>query len=868
MSWPASWSKRVLLAVAGLLVVAPVAAAATATIAVRRSFPEVEGEVEVAGLDGEVTVSRDARGVPTITADTSDDLFRAQGYVHAQDRFWEMDFRRHTTAGRLAELFGPDQLATDRFVRTLGWRRVAEAELDLLDEETIAMLEAYAEGVNAWMDGRTGSALSLEHALLPVTGAGGYEPEAWTPADSVAWLKAMAWDLRSNLRAELERGRLAPLDLGDGRDWQDLYPPYPEDRHAPILPDSLLAQVRDGDPGDAGAGGNAAGGTFSPTPASVGGALADAGEALDASPALLGDGRTPGLGSNSWVIGPERSATGAPLLANDPHLGSSLPSVWYQVGLRCREVTDDCPYEVTGFSFSGMPGVVIGTNAEVAWGFTNLAPDVTDLYVERIRDGEYATEDGWEPIETRQETFEVAGGEPVTETVRSTRHGPLLSDVDEAAAEIAADGEVATADEARVRHEVALAWTALEPRPTLDAIIGFMQADDWDSFRDAAADFEVPSQNLVYADREGHIGYQAPGRIPVRERGDGTVPVPGWTGEYAWEGYLDFDELPSVLDPDEGAIVTANQAVLPRGVEPFLTADPDPGYRSQRIRELLGDRDELTLDGLAAIQNDAHNANAEVLVPLLVDLDLSEAADASGEGDEGELARDAQQLLVDWDRQDDASSAAAAVFNATWRHLLARTFHDELPDFAHPSGGSRWWEVVRDLVEQPDAAWWDDLDTPEREERDEVLAAAMLDAVDELTDRFGDDPDAWRWGELHTLELTHPTFGASGIAPVEEIFNRGPLETSGGTSIVNATGWDAAEGYQVGVVPSMRMLVDLGDLDASRWANHTGASGRPFHPHYTDQADAWRDGETYPLPFTDEAVEDAMVDRLVLTPDG
>jgi penicillin G amidase len=335
----------------------------------------------------------------------------------------------------------------------------------------------------------------------------------------------------------------------------------------------------------------------------------------------------------------------------------------------------------------------------------------------------------------------------------------------------------------------------------------------------------VPSQNLVYADVEGNIGYQAPGRIPERRSHDGTYPVPGWTGEHGWDGMLDFDDLPMRYNPDEGIIVTANEAVLPEGAEPFLSRDHDVGYRADRIRQLLGDRSDLDLDDLATVQLDEHNANAEALVPHLLAVDVPE-----------EVAP-AQRLLRNWDRQDRPDSAPAAFFNATWRHLLEVTFHPQLPDWAAPSGGSRWWEVVRHLLDEPDSEWWNDPDQDDVDDRDDVLAAAMTAAHRELTEILGADEEAWRWGELHTLELTHASFGSSGVGVMERLFNRGPLEVGGGTSVVNATGWNAALGYGVDWVPSMRFLVDLGDLDAGRWIHLTGQSGRPFHEHYTDQVD-------------------------------
>jgi penicillin G amidase len=870
------WVRRIGGVLAVVVVMVVLVASVGGVVAVRRSFPDVDGIVAVRGLTGEVRVERDELGVPTIIASDVDDLFLAQGFVHAQDRFWEMDLRRHVTAGRLSELFGASQLGTDRFIRTLGWRRVAEAEVELVAPETRRMLEAYATGVNAWMDGRRGSALSLEHALLPVTGAGGYRPEPWTAADSLAWLKAMAWDLRSNMETELERARMLGVDLGPGRTWEDLYPAFDADRHPTILPWGGAVV------GDAfvPATGEAVAPTTVPAPVlpAAGGDRSDVADtrsialdpavqdalaatwlALASSPSLLGDGAASGVGSNSWVIAGSRSASGAPLLANDPHLAPAMPSIWYQVRLRCAPVTDACPYDVAGFSFSGMPGIVIGHNDTIAWGFTNLGPDVADLVVERVRGDQVDTPRGPVPLRTLTETIRVAGGPDETVTIRLTPNGPLLSDVSADLREVAAGPSVPrragdAAGAGAEEYAVALRWVALDPAPTADAVPGLMAARSFDAFRRAAARFEVPSQNLVYADREGNIGYQAPGRIPVRNGHDGTLPVAGWTEQAPWVRYLTFDELPYTYNPPAGMIVTANQLVLPPGSTPFLHVDVSFGQRGARIVELLGDRDQLTLDDLAAVQLDNHNANAATLVPYLLAVS----------GDPRVTA--VQTLLTDWDHQDDADSAASAAFNATWRALLARTFHDELPDWAWPSGGGRWWEVVRGLLDDPTSAWWHDEATAVRRTRDDVLVLAMTDAHDELTDMLGSDPDAWRWGTLHTLTLRHGTFGSSGIAPIERLFNRGPLEVAGGTDIVNSNSWYAVDGYEVVWVPSMRMLVDWGDPDGGRWIHLTGQSGRPFHRHYSDQAEPWRDGGYSTMPFTPAATAATASRVLVLQP--
>lgn len=843
----------VLLLVAGLVV---------GMVLVRRPLPQTSGTIELPGLTGEVEVIRDEHGIPQIYADTIDDLMRAQGFVHAQERFFEMDVRRHATAGRLSELFGEDALETDTFVRTMGWRQVAEEELALIEPATRAALEAYADGVNAYLADRSPSQIALEYTVLDLGGLD-YRPEEWTPVDSLAWLKAMAWDLRGNMQDEIDRV-LTATAVGQQRA-ADLYPAYPFDEHRPIVGQgAVVDDVFEQDATMAGTRNPRRPPWTADRPEAVR-ALADVGAGLDRMPAWLGRGD--GLGSNSWVVDGEHSSTGEPLLANDPHLGVSMPGVWMQVGLHCREVTDDCPLDVAGFSFSGVPGVIIGHNADIAWGFTNLGPDVTDLYVERLRGDQWRHGRELLPLRTRKETIEVAGGDDVTITVRSTAHGPLLSDVDDVLADVADDAPMSRpgdpADAGSKEYAIALAWTALQPSTTADAILALNQAGDWDEFREAVSDFAVPAQNLVYADREGHIGYQAPGLVPIRKSGnDGLWPSAGWRPENDWTGeFVPFDALPNVLDPDEGFVATANQAVIDpdRADYPYhLTDDWDRGYRSQRIRELLVEEGELSMAEMADLQLDDRNPMAPVLTPYLLEAELP-----------GGYYSDGQELLEGWDFGQPAESPAAAYYNAVWRNLLEATFHDELPEDVWPDGGQRWFAVLERLLRHPSDDWWDDVATEEVvEHRDDVIQQAMRAARDELTSRQSPVADEWEWGELHRLELRSSTLGESGVGAVERLFNRGGWEAAGSSSAVNATSWDAAEGYDVTAAPSMRMVVSLADFDASRWVSLTGVSGHPFSDHYTDQTDLWAEGETLPWAFSRDAVQAAEEDTLTLAPAG
>ncbi|HSK97744.1 MAG TPA: penicillin acylase family protein, partial [Euzebyales bacterium] len=745
-----------------------------------------------------------------------------------------------TTAGRLAELFGESQVETDRFIRTMGWRRVAEQEWRLLTPETQQMFRDYTEGVNAYLRGRTPGELSLEYAVLGLQRPG-YVPEPWTPVDSLAWLKAMAWDLRGNSEDEISRVQLTetlPVER-----IEQLWPQYPFDVRAPIVTGPTAA--------------SSASSSARAVPAAelvrARPLLTRLSDRLAALPTMLGPAGAE-LGSNAFAVAGDRTATGAPLLANDPHLGPSLPSIWYQMALHCRQVSDACPYAVTGVTFSGMPGVIIGHNDRIAWGFTNLGPDVADLVIERLGGGGYEHAGRTLPLSERRETIRVAGGDDVTITIRETGHGPLLSDASETLRTVGQRAPAAGGDQPD-DLAVALRWTALRPGRTADALGALNRARNWEEFRAAATSFDVPAQNLVYADIDGNIGYQAPGRIPVRAPGDdGRWPVAGWTGAHDWQGYVPFDDLPSMLNPEEGFVVTANQPVVGADVRPFFSSDYDYGWRSQRLRDLLAGADELQPDDLQTLQMDAHNGIAEVLVPLLTAVEVPD-----------DVAQ-ARALLTGWDLQQTADSAAAAYFGAVWRHLLERTFRDEIPPDTLIDGGDRWQEVIRGLADDADAQWWDDVDTAAREGRDDVLRAALVDAHAELSDRLGTDPAEWRWGALHTLPLRHMTLGSSGVPAVESVFNRGAVEVGGGSAIVNNTGWRASEGYDVIAVPSMRMVVDLFDWDASRWVNTTGASGHAFSRHYTDQAQRWAEGGAVPMRWSRAAVRAGAVEHLVLTP--
>ncbi len=890
--------RRVGIGVVAVLVVVMVGAAITALTVSRRPLPDASGEYRINGLDGEVQVLRDDLGIPQIYASTSHDLFLTQGYVHAQDRFFEMDFRRHVTAGRLSELVGEAGLDVDRTIRTLGWRHVAEQELPLLSPETREYLQAYADGVNAYIGSREPGQLAMEYSVLGLQ-VDVPDIEPWTSVDSLAWLKAMAWDLLGNYDEELGRAAVYGQAQGYGGDValdmvNAIYPGYPTERNLPVLttPELLESNAElEASEGATGADGTDASGASGPgglgDGAGVEQALADVSAALDAVPALLGEGD--GLGSNSWVVSGEHTSSGLPLLANDPHLGISQPGIWYQNGLHCTTVGTECPFDVAGFSFAGLPGVVIGHNADLGWGFTNMYSDAVDLFLERVYpDGTYLVDGERVPLTEREEVISVNGGADVTISVRSTGHGPIVSDVLAASRGATGGPPQENQPPAGVSgFSVAMQWTALTPGRTADAIFMLDTASTPEDVAAAAASFEVPSQNIVFATTSGDIGYQAPGKVPLRADvtdgpvpSDGSWPRPGWDSRYDWQGFVDAADMPSVLNPEEGFVVAANQAVEAPGEEPFLSRDFDYGYRSQAIRDalegLIADGVEMTAQHMTDIQLIDVNPYAEMLVPVLRQVAI--------EGDSPQeiaFTQGAVDLLDDWDYRNDADSAAAAYFAAVWTNLLRLTFWDQVPADQRPSGGSRWLEAVRSLLEEEDSPWWDDRATlTQVEQRDQILAEALSAARTQLTVLLGKDPSDWRWGALHQAAPQHEVLGGEASPGViRTIVNPDPIEVAGGSSIVNANGWDASawqdlDGeptypiFTVTAVPSMRMVLDASDWDASTWVQLTGNSGHPLSPHYSDQFRSWADGETYPWAFSVEAVDAATVDTLTLSPPG
>ena len=846
---------------AAALLVAVIAASGC-VILPRRAFPKTGGSVTVEGLQAPVEIIRDRYGVPHIYGRSAADLYFAQGYVHAQDRFWQMEFSRRVGAGRLSELFGEDLLDTDIFLRTLGFHRVAAEEYALLDPETRGYVDAYVAGVNAYIRDRKPGKIALEYSLLKLSGAD-FEVEEWTAENSLTWAKMMAWDLGGNM--SVERLLLDLLRTAGVPGVAELFAPY--------RPDMPLV--------------------ISDEEAGLSGERPPADQIFP--PSFVGkDGSG---GTNSWVISGDLTATGKPILANDTHLGVQMPSIWYEIGLHTvdeegRPSDSADAVNVRGFSFPGDPTVVIGHNSRIAWGISDFPDDVQDLYFERINPldpNQYEVNGEWRDMELSHERIDIQGRrEPFVHVVRRTRHGPIISDRGGYKAlesyGYAPDREFPANLELTA---LALRWTALEPGQLLVSLARLDRARDFREFREALRLWNGPVQNFVYADAEGNIGYQTGGWIPVRTTGAGHIPVPGWTDAYEWTGRVPYDELPSILNPRKGYIVSANNLVVSANYPHYLGSDATYGYRARRIVDMIEEAGGgISVDAVRKMQGDTLDSAALEIVSRLEGLDLeaeviSEYLREKEAGKEKvrkkrvkldaqveEALETARRMLLDWDGRMDMESAAAALYGFFFLELIEETFRDQYPaDRWAAVNHARVQNTLHFILEEPENFWWDDVRTPDvHEKRDDILVRAFRDGLEAGIDRLGEKLEKWEWGEVHRTEFRNASLGESGVKFIEKLFNRGPVATSGGSTTVTVAKWDMEEPFDVFHIPAMRQIIDLGNLDAGLMIHAPGQSGHPRHRHYDDFIEPWRKIEYHPSLWSREAAEEERASRLVLKP--
>ncbi|HEU0218399.1 MAG TPA: penicillin acylase family protein [Stellaceae bacterium] len=765
----AGWVWRALgWGVAGVLVVLLVITGG-GFLVLRTSLPATAGRITVAGLHGEVTIARDADGIPTITAQNDDDVSFGLGYAHAQDRLFQMELQRRYGAGRLAELFGAAAVPVDTQMRVLGLYRAAEAAFPKLSPAVRSGIEAYGAGVNAYIATR-GLALPPEFLMLR------FSPEPWKPADTLIWGKLMDFQLGGNYRGELLRARLAQTVSAE--DMAFLYPDYPKD--APRTLAELLPLYRQ----------------------------------LPLGPlhAALPEAMGPHYASNNWVVEGAHTASGKPLLANDPHLGFATPGFWYLA----RLITPQ--HDIEGATAAGVPVVIIGHNEKIAWGFTTTTADIEDLFIEKLdaKDpGRYMVGDASEPFRVREETITVRDGAPKTLTVRSTRHGPVVDDA-------------LTAGTNAPGYVTALQTTFLDDDDaSAEALWDIDRAGDWTSFRDGLKHVAGPPQNVVYADAAGTIGFIAAGRIPIRKKGDGWLPAPGWSGDYDWEGYIPFDQLPQGTNPASGHFVSANNKIVPDSYPYFISRDWDLADRAQRIEDLLAATPRQSPEASAAIQADTLSLEAARLVPLMTQIVPS-----------SDQAREAIDRLKGWDFHMDADKVEPLLFTA-WLRAFA---HSVL--FARlGAAAADYWDLKPQvmfavLTQRPD--WCADPQRSERETCETRLAASLDAALDELRRGYGNEMSHWQWGRAHIAEFPHPVFER---IPWLRDWLRVAIPTPGGYDTVNrgpSLIRDEAHPYRQRFGAGLRIVTDLAAPEQSRMMIAPGQSGNPLSPHYVDLLSRWR----------------------------
>lgn len=727
----------------------------------------IEGELAMKVLDADVKVVRDTDGVPHITAQSDADLYRAQGFVQAQDRLFQMDLARRQASGRLAEVVGESAVDTDKFFLTFSLRDAAEKSYDGYSEEAKEVLEFYAEGVNDFIEfAKEENKLSYEFKLL------GYEPEEWTPTDSLAIGKYMAYDLGGNWSTlAIRHWALNELDEEKAK---ELFITYPENAKSIIE-----ANISN--------------------PVNVSGHF-------DSS--VLPNEFN---GSNNWVVSGDKTASGLPLLADDPHLGLSTPSVWYQMHLESPE------QNVSGVIFAGIPGIILGHNEDVAWGVTNVGPDVQDLYIETPNPEDrtqFLYEGKWEQAEVRNSPIKVKGQEDIPFEVVVTRHGPIISDV------------VFKEEEASALFS--MQWTALAPTLELQAILKMNKSADWEEFEVALEDFHAPAQNFVFAAKDGTIAYKANGKIPLRKTGDGQLPVPGDSAEYDWQGFVPYNELPVVVNPEEGYIATANNEVVDDSYPYHITDFWAQSYRYERIAEVLESKSDFTKEDMMDLQMDQTNLYAKEFLTQM--LGSVENLDTKGE------YKEILSLVKQWNQVDDKEQAAPLVFHKWMKELPQTLLEEEMPEDVYsmlPGKGNISDQLLRKGYNNEQSAWLEAYGGV-----DKWVYDSFVKATEEISEEFGSNEKKWKWGDYHQLTFDHPLGGASPI--LAYLLNPDPVPIGGSNITVQAAGF--GEDGKVDHGASWRFVADLADLNEAYHIVGPGQSGHMKSEWYHSQVDDWAEG--------------------------
>ncbi|HIE57633.1 MAG TPA: penicillin acylase family protein [Anaerolineales bacterium] len=763
----------------------------------RGRLPKTSGELTLEGLSAPVEILRDRWGVAHIYAKNQDDLFFAQGFVHAQDRLFQMELNRRTAAGRLSEIFGEMALETDRFVRTFGFNRLGRAELEQASPEIKNILDAYTAGVNAFIER---GKFPIEFTLLR------HQPAHWEALDSTIFSRLMVWELSHAWQSEIVRAELAETaGVEHAAEWEI----HPLARNPVTLPEGIEFNALDPD------------GTLRYIP----------GPFLDR-----------GKGSNEWVISPQRSETGHAVLCNDMHLALGIPSLWHEIHLNAPD------FHVSGVTLPGLPMVLTGHNERIAWGITLAYTDAEDLFVEQIDTHDpprYLHQDEWHEVEIIEEPITIKGQtEPFIERVMVTRHGPIISN------QVGQSGT-----------KLAVQSMALRPVPLFDGWLRLNTAANWDDFVEAMRCIEAPQLNIAYADVDDNIGFWMTGKIPVRAQGNGSVPVPGWSGDYEWVGEVPFEEMPHAFNPQRGFLVNCNNKVVDDDYPHDLGNAWMSGYRARRLTELIEGRATLSMQDHQEFQMDTHCIPG---LELVAHLDGFSNPDAD--------VQLALRLLRTWDGDLGPESVGGAVYEVLRRTLIHELLTPSLGESLtqrvlgkgiHPllARANEFYGhdtiALLNILDNP-RSWW----LQQAGGRDALLQKALKQTIASLRETLGEDTAKWQWGKLHRITFAH---SMSMQKPFDQVFDRGPFPIGGDTDTPLQTATMPGGGFdEIAWAPSFRQIVDLGNWDNSVAIHPPGQSGQLASPHYDDALRPWLDGEYHPMLWSRERVEAEAVARLTL----
>ncbi|ARU63614.1 hypothetical protein CBW65_23310 [Tumebacillus avium] len=822
--------KKIMLVSLAVVLVLIAAASGGSYYMVQRALPTIEGEI-LTGVEKPVRIVRDQYGVPHVYAETEKDLFFAQGYVQAQDRMFQMELSRRSIGGRLAEVMGEKMVKIDHFNRTIGFRRAAEEGMSKVQPETMNALQSFADGVNAYLEDHQDN-LPVEYTML------GFKPEPWTPLDSLSIGKYMAWELGTNMRTELFMGVALPK-LDDEKLMSLLF--QYQDAHPTIVRQTEMEKAIEVDSA-----------AERPQAALSKETVDSLFATLDLAEqkALPGEG----LGSNNWVVSGDKTESGKPLLANDMHLGLGAPSTFYQ-----NHLVMPGKYNVSGAIFPGVPGVIVGHNEQVAWGFTNLAPDVQDLFIEKQNPNnphQFEYDGKWYDAKVIQEEIKVKGAEPVKAEIVISRHGPIITNTLDSY--VSKDQEpsqtIRTAE--KVEQPLALRWTAHDATDEITAMLSFNKAQNYEEFEAAMQLFKAPAQNVVYADVAGNIAYHAMGSIPIRKKGDGLSPVPGWSSEYEWTGYIGWDELPHAMNPEKGYFASANNKPVDGDYPYHISYDYDLPYRATRIGQMIEEKDKLTLEDMERMQSDWLNLQAKEHGPVFIK--ALEGAELN------ETEQKAFDVLKKWfeNPQDDPKLAGPVVYHAMYNKMYTRFFEPHLTEefyyhFNRTAMPNYGLEVI---LRDPDPIWFKGTD----DTKEKAIIDSFKQAVAWMADENGKNPEKWQWGKVHTITLAHP-LGA--IKPLNMLYNNGPYEYGGSNGTVGMAGFSRGRPFSIVLGAPWRFVIDMNDVNGAKDALTMGASGQLGSDHYQDQTDLWLEGRYKTMHFTEADVEASGERILTLQPE-